>query len=177
MYRASTSWGLFVAIIITSVYYILSKKQSLHKLAILLITMLVLWQTRDLNQWFYNEYIKYQKDLKVAYQLAEDIEKNSNNLNKPIVFIGDFEKDFYAINTPIGSQSNGLSVLWWGKDAFEENGTELIKFIDSLGYNFRIPTDAQCEEASKLSKEMNTYPKEGYIKEFEDFIVVKISEE
>lgn len=171
MYRACVSWGLFVAIIITTTYAILTKYKILSKIALILITFIILWQTKDMNQWFYSEYLKYQKDLKDAYQIANDIEKEVNNLNKPIVFSGLPTKEFHMKGQD-GAQSNGLSVLWWGVRAFDDNSYELTKFINSLGYHFKKPTDEQYKKGKLLSNQMASYPKEGYIKEFEDIIVV-----
>lgn len=172
LYRTSTSWGLFIASIITIVYIILSRMKFLKNVAIILVSLIILWQTKDLNQWFYSEYTKYQTDLKTGYQIAEDIKKEANNLSKPIVFVGTPNKGF-QIPGQSGAQSNGLSVVWWGQKAFDDNSYELIKFINSLGYNYRKPTDEQYERGKELSKEMANYPKDGYIKEFEDLIVVK----
>lgn len=172
LYRACTSWSLFVAIIITVTYYILSKKKYLNNIAIILVTLLILWQTRDLNNWFYSEYVKYQRDLKDAYQIAEDIKKQVDDLSKPIVFVGTPEKGLWT-NGQRGAQSNGLSVVWWGQKSFDDNSYELIKFINSLGYNFIKPTDEQYEKGKELAESLKNYPKDGYIKEFKEIIVVK----
>ena len=172
MYRTCTSWSLFVAGVFTVTYTIMSNKKHLKTIAIVFATLLVLWQTRDLNQWFYSEYIKYQRDLKDAYQIADDIKKYAKDVSKPIVFAGMPDKGFQTANQ-IGAQSNGLSVVWWGQKAFNDNSYELIKFINSLGYRYRKPTDEQYEKGKQLAEELENYPKEGYVKEFEDIIVVK----
>jgi len=172
MYRACTSWSLFVAGVFTITYAILSRKKYFRNLAIVLAILVILWQTEDLNQWFYSEYLKYQRDLKDAYQIADDIKRCATDLNKPIAFIGIPDKGFQTADQ-IGAQSNGLSVVWWGQKAFNDNSYELIKFINSLGYYYRKPTDEQYTKGIELSEDMEKYPKDGYIKEFEDIIVVK----
>ena len=134
----------------------------------------MLWQTKDLNQWFYSEYIKYQTDLKDAYKIANDIEVEASNLRKPIVFVGMPKKGVQTAGQ-IGAQSNGLSVVWWGKKAFNNDGNELIKFINHLGYYYIKPNEEQCKKGEELSKDMPLYPKEGYIKEFDNIIVVKFN--
>ncbi len=173
LYRTCTSWGLMVAAIFTVSYYILSKKKYVKPIAIILITLLILWQTKDMNQWFYSDYVKSQRDLKQAYQIAEDIKKKANDLTKPIVFAGEPDQGF-QLRPQIGAQSNGLSVIWWANFSFDDNSYELIKFINSLGYYFKRPTDEQYERGRELAEDMESYPKENYIKEFEDIIVVKL---
>ena len=71
-----------------------------------------------------------------------------------------------------GAQSNSLSVLWWGKKAFNDNGREFIKFLNSLGYDFKVPTDEEYEKGKIEAEKMGNYPKDGSIKELEDCIVI-----
>ena len=174
LYRTCTSWGLMVAAIFTVLYFILSKKKYVKPIAIILITLLILWQTKDMNQWFYSDYVKSQRDLKQAYQIAEDIKKKASNLTKPIVFVG-MPEHRYNIQTQEGAQVTGESIIYWGICAFGDNSYELTKFINSLGYHYyKRPTNEQYVRGIKLAEDMESYPKENYIKEFEDIIVVKL---
>ena len=45
-----------------------------------------------------------------------------------------------------------------------------------LGYYFKNPTNEQWKRGNELAAEMKEYPKDGYIKEYEDIIVVKLGE-
>lgn len=175
LYRTCTSLGLFVAAVFAFTYFVLSKKKYLKGIGLALAILIILWQTRDLNQWFYSENVKYQNDIKTGYQIAEDIRKEVIDLTKPLVFVGIPEKGF-VIDGQRGAQSNGLYFVWWGQKAFDDNSYELIKFINSLGYYFRKPTDEQYEKGQLLAEEMKNYPKDGYIKEFQDIIVVKFND-
>lgn len=172
LYRACISWNLFVAVVFTFTYAILMKRKYLKAIATVFIILIILWQTRDLNQWFYSEYMRYEKDLKEAYQIADEIVKEVTDLQKPVVFVGMPNPGSWRAGQK-GAQSNGLSVIWWGQKAFGDNSYELIKFINSLGYNFRKPTDEQYQKGQEISKDMNNFPKDGYVKEFDDIIVVK----
>ena len=127
LYRTCTSWGLFVAIIIMVAYKFLSEYKITKILAIIMIGMLVLQQTKTLNQLFYNDYMRYQKDLHIAYELIYDLEKDYDT-SKPLVIMGTPYKGMGNY----GAQSNSLSVLWWGKKAFNDNGREFIKFLNFL---------------------------------------------
>lgn len=167
LYRTCTSWGLLVAIIIMVAYKFLSEYKITKILAIIMIGMLVLQQTKTLNQLFYNDYMRYQKDLHIAYELIYDLEKDYDT-SKPLVIMGTPYKGMGNY----GAQSNSLSVLWWGKKAFNDNGREFIKFLNSLGYDFKVPTDEEYEKGKIEAEKMGNYPKDGSIKELEDCIVI-----
>ena len=167
MYRTCASWGLFIAAIVMVAYKFLSEYKITKILAIIMIGMLVLQQTKTLNQLFYNDYMRYQKDLHIAYELIYDLEKDYDT-SKPLVIMG----TPYKGRGDYGAQSNSLSVLWWGKKAFNDNGREFIKFLNSLGYDFKIPTDEEYEKGKIEAEKMGNYPKAGSIKELEDCIVI-----
>lgn len=167
LYRTCTSWGLFVAVIVMVAYRFLSEYKITQILAIIVISILVLQQTKTLNQLFYNDYMRYQKDLHIAYELIYDLEKDYDT-SKPLVIMG----TPYKGRGDYGAQSNSLSVLWWGKKAFNDNGREFIKFLNSLGYDFKVPTDEEYEKGKIEAEKMGNYPKAGSIKELEDCIVI-----
>ncbi len=167
LYRTCTSWGLFVAIIVLMVYKFLSEYKITKILACLVIGILVLQQSKTLNQLFYNDYKRYQKDLHIAYDLVYNLEKDYD-ISKPLVIMGTPYKGM----GDYGAQSNSLSVLWWGKKAFNDNGREFIKFLNSLGYDFDVPTDEEYEKGKMEAENMSNYPKDGSIKELDDCIVI-----
>lgn len=167
LHRTCTSWGLFVAIIIMITYKFLSEYNITKILSGIAIIILVLLQTKNLNQLFYNDYKRYQKDLKIAHELIYDLEKTCDT-SKPLVIMGMPYKGM----GDYGTQSNSLSVLWWGKKAFGDNGAEFIKFLNSFGYNYERPNDEQYEKGKIEAETMNIYPQEDSIRELEDCIVV-----
>lgn len=167
IYRACTSWSLFVAIIIFFTYICLSEYKITQIMSGIFIAILVLQQSRYLSQMFYNDYLRYQRDLNIAFDLIEDLEE-SYDISKPLVIMGTPKKSIGKD----GSQVNSLSVLWWGKKAFDDNGAEFIKFLNSLGYSFKRPNDEQYEKGKIEAENMNSYPKDGSIVELSDCIVV-----
>ena len=167
LYRTCTSWGLFVAIIMMAVYYFLNEYKITKILASIAITILVLQQTVSLNKLFYNDYKRYQKDLHIAYDLVYNLEKNCD-ISKPLVIMGTPYKGMGNY----GAQSNSLSVLWWGKKAFDDKGGEFIKFLNSLGYSFQNPTDEEYAKGKIEAENMERYPKDGSIRELDDCIII-----
>ena len=167
LYRTCTSWGLFVAIIVLMVYKFLSEYKMTKILACLVIGILVLQQSKTLNQLFYNDYKRYQKDLSIANELIYNLEKDYD-ISKPLVIMGTPYKGM----GDYGAQSNSLSVLWWGKKAFDDKGSEFIKFLNSLGYSFQNPTDEEYEKGKIEAENMERYPKDGSIRELDDCIII-----
>lgn len=167
LYRTCASWGLFVAAIILMIYKVLSEYKITKILACVVLFILVLQQSKTLNQLFYNDYKRYQKDLNIANELIYNLEKDYD-ISKPLVIMGTPYKDMGNY----GAQSNSLSVLWWGKKAFNDNGREFIKFLNSLGYKFKVPTDEEYEKGKAEAENMDNYPKDGSIKELDDCIVI-----
>ena len=65
------------------------------------------------------------------------------------------------------------STLRWGVTAFDGTAGELGNFMKMLGHDFKVETDlAKIEEAESRTKEMAHFPKNGYIREFEEYIIV-----
>ena len=150
-----------------AVYYFLNEYKITKILASIAITILVLQQTVSLNKLFYNDYKRYQKDLHIAYDLVYNLEKNCD-ISKPLVIMGTPYKGM----GDYGAQSNSLSVLWWGKKAFDDKGSEFIKFLNSLGYSFQNPTDEEYEKGKIEAENMERYPKDGSIRELDDCIII-----
>ncbi len=169
-YRTCMTFALFVGFVFMILYNQISNT-SFKKILSLFVFIIVVIQSKNLNQRFYNDYKRYCQDKQVAIQTATIINYEFDN-SKPIVFLGGLGA--YP-NIEVG-QTNGLSVINWGVLAFRENSTELLNFMMMHGYAFNQATDEQVEDAKKKSADMAVYPKKGYIKEFEDYIAVKFGE-
>ena len=100
---------------------------------------------------FYNDYKKYQKEAFYAYSIATNIIEKCEDSTKPIVYYYDVKDGVHQNRV---NQDNGWSLIDWSTWAFEEPGSEMTKFINSLGYNFTISTNEQILEARQtLSNE------------------------
>ena len=167
-YRTCQSFAIFIGVVWMLLAVLIDGR---YKKVILyaLVFILVLYQTRDLSQWFYNDYKRFEIDRTNIIHIAQTIEGNyGRNIQKPIVFIGN-PGQYQNINR---NQTNGQSFLCWSIEAFDENSTELLKFMRIYGYNFAQPTNKQVSDAKLKSKGMPSWPMKGYISEFSDYIVV-----
>ncbi len=67
------------------------------------------------------------------------------------------------------------STLRWGVTAFDGTAAQLGNFMKMLGHSFKIETDLlKIDEAQKITENMPEFPKTGYIKECEDYIIVNL---
>jgi len=167
-YRTCQSFAIFIGFVWMLLAVLIGGR---YKKVILyaLVFLLVLSQTKDLNQWFYNDYRRFEIDKTNIIHISQTIEKNyGRNVQKPIVFTGN-PGQYENIKR---NQTNGFSFLNWSIGAFGENSTELLKFMKIYGYNFVQATNVQVSDAKLKSKDMPSWPMKGYISEFSDYIVV-----
>lgn len=152
------------------IYQSLSTKKAIKYLSIIAFIWLIIIQTKTLNQYFYNDYKRYEKEKTIANDIAINVMKNYDYKNKPLLcFIPSDEVrgEKYEINA-----DNGKSVIKWGIDAFDEPQTEITKFINEQGYNFKYITK---EAAKKAYEELYKIEKmNDYIIELENAIMINL---
>lgn len=165
-YRTCLTFSIFIAFIFM-VLFINLKNKKYNYLLLMVIGVIVIIQSKELSQAFYNDYKRYEQDKQIAIQTASIINYECDN-EKPVVFIGAMPK-YKNINY---GQTNGNSVVNWGIKAFGENSTELLNFMQMYGFYFNQATDEQVKDAETKIENMPSYPKKGYIKEFDNYILV-----
>ncbi len=171
-------------------------------IAIVLMFVLVFFQAKNLHKWFFLNYLRYQEEKIAITTIANDIQIKCDT-SKPVVFVGNYyipqyiynkvcmnKEDFrYKVAEKIISkisndklmkispkivQTNINSYINWGMISFEGQGIELLKWLEMLGYNFK-PGDMEMNAKAKaLAEQLPKFPKEGYILETEDFIIVNM---
>ena len=129
---------------------------------------LIICQTRNLNQLFYQDYQRYEKDKMIANEIAMDIVKDTDYENKPIAYIKELKDTITTTNI------DTKSVIDWGLNAFNENGTELTKFINNFGYTFLTVSKEEYKEAKELYEVLDEETKNKNIIELEDYIIVNL---
>lgn len=166
IYRVCYSWILTFAFILL---YFSDRIKS--KYIVCVAFLLVLFNTKFMNQYFYNDYRTYQRDLLYSNQIITHINDNVTDFDKPLLFVvvDNFDKAYDFEN----HYDSGMSVYKWGMNAFNEQATEIIKFINYLGYNFELVDN--YDDAYNKYKSLSDEEKEKKIIELDDFIVVKIN--
>lgn len=176
MYRAAQSFCLFIGLIGLFIILFLEQYQMTKKIGYLLAGFVVMLQLFDLNQWFYMDYSRYKKEEFAINSIATRLVSECD-ISKPIVFTNRPETGYLQVLDP-NNQVNGLSLVYRGIATFGElQSPDMIQIFRMHGYDFlKEPTMEQVQDALKASTEMEAWPAQGAIQEFDQFIVVNFSE-
>lgn len=169
--RINYSWSVSMALLLIYIYILVKDMKYATKIFLTIYVLLVVYNTRILNNQFYNEYLGYEKDKSDAYTIARQIYIQCEDVTKPVYYIiekkGVYEREKYI--------EGRTSVLKWGVMAFDEKATETTKFINSLGYNFSYITKEQAAEAfGEYKKIKDTIDENQWVIELEKYILVKL---
>lgn len=168
LYRVQFSWILTTAFLVLYIYKIFENKKILKYTINIGILVLIILQTKNLNQIFYNDYKRYEKEKTVANEIAMDIIKETDYENKPIAYINDLKNMSQSNNEDI------VSIINSGVGAFFESGTETTKFINNFGYDFLSISKEKYEEAKKQYETLDEETKNKNIIELQDYIIVNL---
>lgn len=178
LYRAAQGYCFFVAGVALLLLYQLETlnrgtvRKWLLRGGYILAIYLVFLQAADLNRWFYNDYVRYQKEEFAIHSIATRLVAECD-VSKPVVFTNrDYSSYLYSFRGD--NQTNGNSMLTWAVGAFgEPTSPVMIELFRMHGYHFlQSPTYQQAVEAEKLAENMPPWPQKGSIQEFDQVIVV-----
>ena len=168
LYRVQFSWILTIAFLSLYIYKIFENKKVIKNIINIIFVLLIIYQTRELNQIFYEDYKRYEKDKVVANEIAMDIVKNTDYKNKPIAYIN-------ILKNPCNTDNLDMqSIINWGTIAFNEKGTETTKFINNLGYSFLTISNEEYQKVKEQYKTLDEETKNKNIIELEDYIIVNL---
>jgi len=140
------------------------------------VLWIVVFNTREMNSIFYVDYQRYQRDIMIAQSLIQDLQNFDRQ--KPIIFLG-------FIPDPLGDvfpgEFTGTSLFnfvrnsnrYFEISAFGNN--QLIHFFHH--YHFPItafPYPVDVNEFLIQISDMESWPNHGYIREFENYIIVRL---
>lgn len=174
-YRTCLTFNVFIACISLLITEVMKKKYIFYNIVVGILGLLLIWQLRDINAWFYKDWINYQKNVWAIHSIATELQENYDVKNKAVCFVNrDYDSFLMTVDEKqqeIGESPLIASVAFLG----EPTSRSTIEMFRYQGYNFiKEPTVEQMEKAKEFSKNMNSYPVEGYIEELSDCIVVNI---
>lgn len=143
---------------------------------ITIIGIVVVWfSASTILRLQYTDDVRYQEDVSVAYRIAEDIQRTEGAEELPVIFIGRYTSRLN--NATRLSETYGASLLGWDYSKEHPSGAtgRIEGFMKTLGIDISVTTQHQ-QKAIKLAKNMECYPKPGYISVQDKFVVVKLSE-
>ena len=184
--RATQTFSLFISFTAMILANYMSKKDLTKKIAIVLVVLIVFIQSADMNMNFYNDYRRSQKEKFVIDTVATDIYRK--DATKSVVFISsyDIENPLFMCKEDENIPVRSLPSIVWALASFNGfyknanidmpvGSPFMFELFKMYGYDSLVkPNEEQVEKANELSKDMPVYPKDGYIKEYDDFIIVKM---
>lgn len=172
-------------------------KKALKIIASLSLVIILTVQICSSNYWYHVNVLRDKEEKQVICNIAKDLEKYDKN--KPVIFIGYYQlsnniKDKYAVKKDSVAgriinytskkakksydyttcQTSISSYISWSIYSFSSANVELKKFFNSCGYDFKLGTNEQFEEATKKYINIPSYNDSGYILDTGDYIVVKV---
>lgn len=176
MYRAAQTFCFFVAGTVLLLMYFVKPHRTENVILSSIVVLIVLIQSADMNRWFYNDHVRYQKEKFAVDSIATKL-IGEFDVQKPVVFTCNGFLDYlYNFDADADAQVNGSSVINWGVRAFKDPTTPLlVELFHMHGYDFvKTSSKEQADLGQKLSEDMPSWPSPGSIKEYDDFIIVNI---
>ena len=175
-YRTFISLGFLNAITIVILYSLIKNRQVLLKIFFILVSFIVFYQAKEINQILYTENMKFENDKIFAHMLMYDLEK-MNLQDKPIVFVGlkenpKLEHEYYGQADDIST-----STFNWDRNRtiyFELFSSRPHKFIRAQGYRIIDFLDSELYNNEKLSTDDIQNAIENVIKDMRKKVQLKI---
>ena len=169
-YRTLFSWSIVTGFLAMYIYININKNKLIKYVAVTAIILLVVVQSRSLNQQFYAEYKKFEKEKALAIEIARDIGKTDTWKEKPLIYIITKVNPQYYVT----DSDNGAPVLIWGTRAFGQYGVESTKFINHFGFNFKYATEEDYNQAIREYVNLEESERNNYLIETSNCIIVNL---
>jgi len=174
-----TLYALPLAFAFMLFYFIRVYEKKAAVIVACLALLIAAHQAQITAQLFYSDQMRYNEDVRLAYELNNLITLvQPANEKLPVVITGKYQ---------LGSrfQTNFIKGGAIGYSFFEPlerwrsttNQTAVaLDFMRTLGINFDMPDEDQIERAIKGAASIPPYPDPGCVKRMQDYIVVRLSE-
>ena len=137
-------------------------------------------QIKVTNKLWYSDDVRYQQDCQMLSSIIDDLHDQGIDYNhKPTVFIGTWRAPlnpqcFVPIET-IGYSYFENAATYQPYYFFSNDSIKKLALMQ--GETIAACDVEQCNQARKYSKNMTSYPQKGYIQEYDDLIVIKLSDD
>ena len=143
------------------------KRVKLKYLAVLIVVWLVLFQSREMNQIIHLDYQRHQRDVMILNTIVHDLGRGRE---KPVVFVG-FIPDTLPRREFVGVSLFRINreTPWTELDVFWISG-----FFRAQGFPLQEPIEFDRDEICRYIVDMPSWPQSGYIKELDDYVIVRL---
>jgi len=162
-------------------YLIRTYKKKAATIVTCLSLIIAVHQAQITAQLFYSDQMRYNEDVRLAYELNHLITGVQSKTEKlPVVFTGAYMVSSQFKANFIRGESIGGS-FFDVSFRFPKNTIRrtyiVLAFMRSLGINYAMPNENQIERAIKEAASMPPYPDSNCVKRMQDYIVVRLSED
>ena len=173
---------IFIAFSIFLINLLCKDKNILKVLVFILSIYIFLIQARDTNYNYQNNYIRYELDKFITLNIIKEIQKVTESYDKPIYFSGRLngyehlkteKKDYKNVNFTNGT------IGWTFYISYYQMSIQIPGFFEFLGFPINLlefNNEILLEQAEYNAISMPAYPKDGFVRDFDDYIIVKLSE-
>jgi hypothetical protein len=133
------------------------------------------YQAQITAQLFYSDQMRYNEDVRLAYELNERINElqPAGNRKLPVALIGRYSASSRFKTNFLEGENMGFSSF--GNGFHYQRTRRALAFMRSLGIDYRDPSSKQLEDALKEAADMPPYPEPGCVKLADGFIVIRLS--
>jgi len=175
-----TLYALPLAFAFMLFYLIRTYKKKAAAIVACLSLLIAVHQAEITAQLFYSDQIRYNEDVRLAYELNNLITQvQPENEKLPVVITGSYHPSSRFQTNFIKGGSIGYSFFELMENQSKSTGQQtslILVFMRSLGINFNMPSENQIERAIKEAVLMPPYPNPDCVKRMQDYIVVRLSE-
>ena len=158
-------------------YFVISRSSKKTAYFFAILSFIVAINSSQISSiLFYNDSERFRQDINLANSIDFEIKKiqDTSISVAALVLIG--KNNLQKNANYIRSEIIGFSEFEFGANGYFESSKRGVLFMKSLGMNYEHPDSSQMKKAREIQKEMPNFPKNGSVKDCEDFIIVKLSE-
>ncbi len=180
--RILVTYGLFTSFSISMIYSIVMEinvekgvwykeiQRLLRYLTLFGMLILILRQSRQMHGIFWVDYQRAELDRQKAGYINYEVEKTDWK-RKPVIFVG--YSDDYLVTKDKDPLSSYFNFFKQWTDVEIHNYTSF--YMSGVGYVYPIGLEeGMLENALQKSVQQPSYPMDGYVKEYDNYIVVKL---
>jgi hypothetical protein len=174
---ARSLWALPFGLAFMCYFLIKTWKTKAAALMYCLAMLAAVYQAEITAQLFYSDQLRYNEDVRLAYDLDKMIRPLQNETNSlPVALVGRyrlssmFEKNFLRGEVP------GNSIFGFAESPGDPEARRGLTFMKSLGIHFEKADMRQLEQARREAQNMPVYPNPGCVRRLPDLIVVRLAE-
>jgi hypothetical protein len=174
-------WALPFAYAFMFFYLIQSYKKKIAAIIVCVALITAVHQAETTAQLFYSDYMRYNEDVRLAFELDKLITQvQPDNEKLPVALIGQCQAAQRFRSNFLMGESLGRSFFECGIDISKPYSDVTgygLTFMKTLGIYYDAPDDTQLDQIFKEVASIPAYPDPGCAKRIQNAIAVRISED